>query len=336
MCSTTRRSDFSGAAEKPKRGFPFPDQNPCNDLSLMATENLTAVWIRKKLRANAPFLLDELTPSGVKLFVALGWPDDEKSNGYRDAKKKVADRVPAQDWSFVQDGPETYPQKSEGKWGGHLKRVVAISANGMKHLLAHVPHQELANAWLQYLIDAEQKLRLKGEAMDRDSLKEEHKKTGSQLVDQHGVKKGAAMQAISTNALLSESFDAVKARVKEEKGLRAQPQNVKPWDHATPKTMAHKAVLAANLRMVSQYADRNSTSKSVASTAVEVTLDSIATVSNGRDIKFVPRADGKGFRRCVDFEIRDGQALPPDRARREIAKDRDRQHEENQLELPGS
>ena len=81
-------------------------------------ENPTATWIRKKLRANEPFLLDELTPSGVKLFVALGWPDDEKSNGYAAAKDKVAKRVPAQDWSFIQDGPETCPEKSRGKWGG--------------------------------------------------------------------------------------------------------------------------------------------------------------------------------------------------------------------------
>jgi hypothetical protein len=55
----------------------------------------------------------------------------DDTNGYRDAKKKVADRVPAQDWSFIgQEDPESYLQKSEGKWGGHLKQVVAISANG--------------------------------------------------------------------------------------------------------------------------------------------------------------------------------------------------------------
>ena len=93
------------------------------------------------ISANAPFLLDELTPAGAKLFVALGWPDDEKSHGYAAAKDKVAKRVPAQDWSFIesgkpegfpeksqetpsqggrpkQDGPETYPEKSRGKWGG--------------------------------------------------------------------------------------------------------------------------------------------------------------------------------------------------------------------------
>ena len=41
-------------------------------MSLMTNENPTAVWIRKKLRENKPFLLDELTPAGAKLFVALG------------------------------------------------------------------------------------------------------------------------------------------------------------------------------------------------------------------------------------------------------------------------
>lgn len=54
----------------------------------------------------------------------------DDTNGYRDAKKKVADRVPAQDWSFIEKGSETYPEIFPGKWGGHLKQVVAISANG--------------------------------------------------------------------------------------------------------------------------------------------------------------------------------------------------------------
>ena len=69
------------------------------------------------------------------------------------AKDKVADRVPAQDWCLVDDeGPEVFPQKSEeinGETRGRKRQRVAISANGMKHLLAHVPNQELANAWLQ-------------------------------------------------------------------------------------------------------------------------------------------------------------------------------------------
>ena len=74
---------------------------------------------------------------------------------------------------------------------------MAISANGMKHLLAHVPHQELANAWLQYLIDAEHKLRLFREATDRDELKDSHKKNYGAVIDRHGVKKGLSPTAIS-------------------------------------------------------------------------------------------------------------------------------------------
>ena len=80
----------------------------------------------------------------MKLFVALGWEDDEKSNGYAAAKDKVAKRVPAQDWSCVSQ--EGCPEKSQEtpSQGGRPKQLVAISANGMKHLLAHVPNQDLA------------------------------------------------------------------------------------------------------------------------------------------------------------------------------------------------
>jgi hypothetical protein len=131
----------------------------------------------------------ELTPAGVELYVALGWPDDEKRNGYRDAKKKVADRVPAQDWGFVGLGePKGFPQKSEEtpNQGGRPKQEVAISANGMKHLLAHVPNQELANAWLQHLIDAEHQLRLTREAHSRESLCDTHKKAHQAVIENHG------------------------------------------------------------------------------------------------------------------------------------------------------
>jgi hypothetical protein len=66
-------------------------------------------------------------------------------------KKKVADRVPAQDWGLIDPGePNLFPQKSpeiNEETRGCKKQQVAISANGMKHLLAHVPNQELANAW---------------------------------------------------------------------------------------------------------------------------------------------------------------------------------------------
>ena len=58
----------------------------------------------------------------------------------------------AQDWSFIEKDPETYPEKSRGKWGGHLKQLVAISANGMKHLLAHVPNQDLAGGTSRGLV----------------------------------------------------------------------------------------------------------------------------------------------------------------------------------------
>jgi hypothetical protein len=55
--------------------------------------------------------------------------------------------VPAQDWSFIEPGrPEGFPEKSQEtlNQGGRPKQLVAISTNGMKHLLAHVPNQELA------------------------------------------------------------------------------------------------------------------------------------------------------------------------------------------------
>ncbi len=333
-------------------------------------ENTTAIWIRAKLRANQPFLLDELTPSGLKLSVALGWTDDRF--GYRAAKKKVADRVPARDWSLVDpEGPESCPQKSEeidsgknkgsylfvqksaqidsgknkgsslfpqkseeidsGETRGRSKQSVAISANGMKHLLAHVPDQELANAWLQYLIDAEHKLRLFREATDRDELTGSHKKNHGAVIDRHGVKRGQSMIAIANNTVFDKSKQGMQSLVKDTKDLKSKPENINPWDHATSKTMAVKDVLAGNLKLAAQYATGQTTVHQVANVASNATLNAVELISGGADIIHVPKSKGNGHRRCVAFEVREGLALPPARAKQEMRKDTERRKAEREL-----
>ena len=298
-------------------------------------ENTTAIWIRAKLRANEPFVLDELTPSGLKLFVALGWKDDAKGNGYRDAKRKVAERLPARDWSLIYpESPESCPQKSEGKlvgWGGHNKLFIAISANGMKHLLAHVPDQDLANTWLQYLIDAEHKLRLFREATDRDELTGSHKKNHGAVIDRHGVKKGQSMIAIANNTVFDKSKQGMQSLVKDAKDLKSKPENINPWDHATSKTMAVKDVLAGNLKLAAQYATGQTTVHQVANVASNATLNTVELMSGGADIIHVPKSKGNGHRRCVAFEVREGPALAPARARQEMRKDTERRKAEREL-----
>jgi hypothetical protein len=307
----------------------------------MENENPTAVWIRKKLRANEPFLLDELTPAGVELYVALGWPDDEKKNGYQSAKAKVANRVPAQDWSLVSlDESNLFPEKSQeinGETRGRKKQQVAISANGMKHLLAHVPNQELANTWLQYLIDAEHVLRLVREASTRDDLTDSHKKNHGAVIERHGVRKGQGMIAIANNMTFDKSKQAMQAAVKEECELKGKVDGINPWNHATPKSMAVKDVLAGNIKLAAHYATGQTTAYQVAAVASNATLNTVELMSGGADIVHVPRSDGKGVRRAVEFQVREGIALPPSRARNELSKDRDRRQAEEALtpQLPG-
>lgn len=305
-------------------------------------ENPTAVWIRKKLRANEPFLLDELTPAGVPLYVALGWPDDDNKDGYRRAKRKVADRTPGHDWSLIApSSTDVCPQKSAGKnqdgRGGYNKQVVAISANGMKHLLAHVPNQELANAWLQYLIDAEHVLRLVREASTRDDLTESHRKNHSAVIAQHGVKRGQGMIAIANNMTFDKSKQSMRLAVKEGKQLAGKVENINPWDHASSKTMAVKDVLAGNMKLAAHYANGQTTAHDVASIASNATLNTVEMMSGGRDIVHISRQNGKGVRRAVEFEVREGPALPPAKARGELSKDKKRRQAEEALtpKLPG-
>ncbi len=295
-------------------------------------ENTTATWIRAKLRANKPFILDELTPSGLKLFVALGWKDN--FNGYRDAKKKVAERVPARDWSLIDPDAQGFLQKSEEtslNLGGRPKQVVAISANGMKHLLAHVPNQDLANTWLQYLIDAEHKLGLFRQAADRDELTGSHKKNHGAVIDRHGVKKGQSMIAIANNTVFDKSKQGMQSLVKDTKDLKSKPENINPWDHATSKTMAVKDVLAGNLKLAAQYATGQTTVHQVANVASNATLNTVELMSGGADIIHMPKSKGNGHRRCVAFEVREGPALAPARARQEMLKDTERRKAERAL-----
>lgn len=305
----------------------------------MTNENPTAVWIRKKLRNGDPFLLDELTPSGVPLYVALDWKDD--SNGYRDAKAKVAAKVPAQDWSFLDDeAPEGFLQKTEEtslSHGGRPKQRVAISANGMKHLLAHVPNQELANTWLQYLIDAEHVLRLVREASTRDDLTESHKKNHGAVIERHGVRKGQGMIAIANNMTFDKSKQAMQAAVKEKCELKGKVDGINPWNHATPKSMAVKDVLAGNIKLAAHYATGQTTAYQVAAIASNATLNTVELMSGGADIVYVTTSNGKGVRKAVEFQVREGPALPPSRARNELSKDRERRQVEEALtpRLPG-
>jgi len=293
-----------------------------------------AIWIRKKLRANEPFVLDELTPSGVKLFVALGWPNDEKGNGYRDAKKKVADRVPSQDWSFIEEGSETYPQKSEGKWGGHLKQVVAISANGMKHLLAHVPNQELATAWVQYLANAEEKLALVRDANVRGGLASDNKNARDSLFSAGLGANGASIsQAVAFSTFRGETIRTVQDRIRQEKDLKPSAR-VTVHDHASAKTNAQQRLLMAELALGAEYAGPGTLPQTIGQQAAFRAAKSVAKVSGGRDVRAKRGKNGR-VRDVVPFEMKEGPALRPSRASRLIEKDLVDQKEEKNV-LPGA
>ena len=201
----------------------------------------------------------------------------------------------------------------------------------MKHLLAHVPNQELANAWLQYLIEAEHKLRLFREATDRRELAGSHKKNHGAVIDRHGVKKGQSMIAIANNTVFDKSKQGMQSLVKDTKDLKSKPENINPWDHATSKTMAVKDVLAGNLKLAAQYATGQTTVHQVASVASNATLNVVELMSGGADIIHVPKSKGNGHRRCVAFEVREGPALAPAKARQEMRKDTECRKAEKEL-----
>lgn len=203
--------------------------------------------------------------------MALGWKVDKKGVGYRGAKNKVAERVPTRDWSLIDPEspesypqkntgklastnvcPETYPEKFTGKWGGHLKQVVAISANGMKHLLAHVPNQELASAWLQYLIDAEQHFKGISPADARITLRDDHVNNHRAVFEHLGVKKGVAAIGTANTMTWSQTSNEIRKEIKEQKGLKGKAENVKEWHHASEGSMAAK-VLQLDVSVLLRY-----------------------------------------------------------------------------------
>jgi hypothetical protein len=290
-----------------------------------------AVWLRRKLRKNEPFVLDELTPSGVPLFVALGWPNDDNKDGYRAAKKKVADRVPAQDWSFLEKSPETYPEKSAGKWGGHLKQQVAISANGMKHLLAHAANRELGEAWLQHLADAESQLALVRDASAREGLVSQNKATRDALFGAGLGADGASVsQAVAFSTFRGTTMKAVAEEIRKEKEITAKRVTV--HDHATAKTNAQQSLLMAELFLGAMYAEPGTLPTTIGQEAAFRAKHSVDAVSGGTALKTIVTRRGQ-TRHVVPFEIkRDGEeklpAMRPDRAHRLVAKDKQHQEEE--------
>jgi hypothetical protein len=317
-------------------------------------ENTTAVWIRAKLRADKPFVLDELTPSGLKLFVALGWKDN--FNGYRDAKKKVADRVPARDWSLIDpESSNLFLQKSEeidsgknkgsylflqksgeidsGETRGRSKQLVAISANGMKHLLAHVPNQDLAGTWLQYLIDAEKYFRRIDPADPRLALSSDHVKNHGAVISHLGVEKGVAAIAIANNKTFSQSKQEIQRQIKETKGLKGNAKDINQWHHATEKTMGVKSVSTTSIRLAALYAPKGASAHTIGSNAARASIAVVEDLSGGEDVAFIRGKDGH-FRKAIHFQIREGPAMSPATARQ--LKEKDKQFRKDEASLTES
>lgn len=336
------------------------------------SENTTAVWIRAKLRADKPFLLDELAPSGLKLFVALGWMDDRF--GYRAARKKVADRVPARDWSLIDpENPESYPQKSaqidsgkdEGSYlfvqksaqidsdkdkdsylfiqksgeidsdetRGRSRQSVAISANGMKHLLAHVPNQDLASTWLQYLIDAEKHFRRIDPADPRLNLSSDHVNNHGAVISHLGVEKGVAAIAIANNKTFSQSKQEIQRKIKEAKDLKSNAKDVNHWDHATEKTMGVKSLSTTSIRLAALYAPKGASAHAIGSKAARASIALVEDLSGGEDVEIIQGKDGH-FRKAIHFQIREGPAMSPATARQ--LKEKDKQCRKDEASLTES
>lgn len=318
---------------------------------MKTNENTTATWIRAKLRANKPFVLDELTPSGLKLFVALGWMNDRF--GYRGAKKKVADRVPARDWSLIDpESPDLFLQKSEGIDSGKNKssylfvqknaqidseetrgrgtQLVAISANGMKHLLAHVPNQDLASTWLQYLIDAEKHFSRIDPADPRLNLSSDHVNNHGAVISHLGVEKGVAAIAIANNKTFSQSKQEIQRQIKEAKGLKGNAKDVNQWDHATEKTMGVKSVSTTSIRLAALYAPKGASAHAIGSKAARASIALVEDLSGGEDVEIIRGKDGH-FRKAIHFQIREGPAMSPATARQLKEKDKRCRKEEASL-----
>jgi hypothetical protein len=294
-------------------------------------ENTTATWIRAKLRANKPFLLDELAPSGLRLFVALGWKDN--FNGYRDAKKKVAERVPARDWSLIDPDAQGFLQKSEEtslNLGGRPKQVVAISSNGMKHLLAHVPNQDLASTWLQYLIDAENYFRRIDPADPRLNLSSDHVKNHGAVISHLGVEKGVAAIAIANNKTFSQSKQEIQRQIKEVKGLKGNAKGINEWHHATEKTMGVKSVSTTSIRLAALYAPKGASADDIGSKAARASIALVEDLSGGKDVEIIRGKNGH-FRKAIHFQIREGPAMSPTRARQLKKKDKQFRKDEASL-----
>ena len=303
-----------------------------------STGSTDAIWMRKKLRNREPFCLTELTPSGVPLYVALGWADDEKGDGYKAAKARVSKVVPASDWKageFPEKSSENLHRKGSQPVG-RPKEQVYLTANGVKHLLAHVPARALAEAWVQYLANAEEKLALVRDASSRHSVRSEHRNAHSALLGAGLDAAGSsASQATAFSALRGEARKTVVSRIKGEKGLAGKDTSINIHDHATSKSNAQQAVLLANLALGAEYAEPGTPPQAIGFEAAKRTINSINSVSRGADVKVrqVKGRDGRvKNKHYVPFEMaNEGPAMSTKRVDRVLNRDQQDQQEERRL-----
>ena len=289
-------------------------------------------WLRRKLQSNEPVSLDELV-AGVKLWKAIGYGSKQSAlrqlQGHPAAAQKgtKAPAVPFTEWS--EEEGVSRKTKVDG-----TANPCYLTSKGFKLLLQVAPGEE-GQAWRLYLVEAEQYLKRMLSEESRKELAGYHGKANTSLFQSSFTCKDVAgIRGSGFCSLHGQSIKTTKKQIKEQKGLRAQVENVNQYDHADDLTLKLHSVYNAGLEF---FAEPGLTAEEVKEAAVGKTFDTVRLKEDLTGSQIL--VQGRTGRMVVPFGIKSGPPVRPGDAEKRKLKERQRkakmQAAEQQLTLGG-
>lgn len=253
-------------------------------------------WLKRKLRLNEPFCLDEIV-AGQKVYRAIGYERKRSAQGNLTGHRHCHQSpvVPRDHW--WEEGLALQRQLDNALVPCYL------SCHGFKLLLTVAPGA-LGQAWREYLVASERELREINHATDRRELTGEQTHSARALFDngfngkETSIAKGAMIQGLH-----AQKRSTIQNAISQQKRLKGKTKNINIHDHASPKTLRHHRLANAALAVLADEYAGAADPAVLGSRAAAMTVKMISEASGGAATEI------RNGREVLPFEIQPGPAM---------------------------
>lgn len=253
-------------------------------------------WLKRKLRLNEPFCLDEIV-ADQKVWQAIGYESKQAATQQLNGHKRTV-KVPAVPRDHWWEEDLSFQTKVDGR-----PVPCYLSCHGFRLLLTVAPGA-LGQAWREYLVASERELREFNHATDRRELTGEQTHSARALFDngfngkETSVAKGAMIQGLH-----AQKRSTIQNAISQQKRLKGKTKNINIHDHASPKTLRHHRLANAALAVLADEYAGAADPAVLGSRAAAMTVKMISEASGGTATEI------RNGREVLPFEIQPGPAM---------------------------